>query len=60
MNKFPSGAQSDFLNMNFLHTFLQIEASKLFSNVEDIYEVNLAFWTDHLSKVVENVSIFPL
>lgn len=36
----------------------QIEASKLFNNVEQIYEVNLAFWTEHLSKVVEYVSVF--
>ncbi|XP_078373411.1 uncharacterized protein LOC144657010 isoform X4 [Oculina patagonica] len=32
----------------------EIEASKLFSNVEEIYEVNLVFWSEHLSKVVEN------
>lgn len=32
---------------------LEIDASKLFNNVEQIYEVNLAFWTEHLSTVVE-------
>ena len=40
--------------------FEQIEASKLFSNVEEIYEVNFEFWTEYLSKAVENVSSFPL
>ena len=36
----------------------QVEDFKLFSNVEDIYTVNLAFWMAHLSRVVENVSNF--
>lgn len=44
---------------SFIFLFEQIESSKLFSNVEEIYEVNLEFWTEHLSKVVENVSTLP-
>ncbi|XP_073248513.1 uncharacterized protein [Porites lutea] len=32
----------------------EIEGSKLFSNVEDIYTVNLAFWMANLSGIVEN------
>ena len=39
-----------------IHFFFQIEGSKLFSNVEEIYTVNLAFWMANLSRVVENVS----
>ena len=39
-----------------IHFFVQIEGSKLFSNVEDIYTVNLAFWMANLSGIVENVS----
>ena len=39
-----------------IHFFVQIEGSKLFSNVEEIYTVNLAFWMANLSRVVENVS----
>ena len=46
-----------FFIINLFLLLLQIEASKLFSNVEEIYEVNLAFWTEHLSKVIENVSL---
>ncbi|XP_068700278.1 pleckstrin homology domain-containing family G member 5-like isoform X4 [Montipora foliosa] len=38
--------------------FLQeIEDSKLFSNIEDIYTVNMAFWMANLSKVVENARL---
>ena len=31
---------------------------RLFSNIEEIYEVNLSFWLDCLSQVVINVSTF--
>ena len=47
------------LQCNFytiIHFFVQIEGSKLFSNVVEIYTVNLAFWMADLSRVVENVS----
>lgn len=43
---------------NFFFFLLQIEDNKLFSNIEEIYTINLAFWMANLSKVVENVSNF--
>lgn len=47
------------VDINFILIIsLQIEASKLFSNIEEIYTINLAFWMANLSKVVENVSNF--
>jgi len=46
--------------MGSIFLFEQIEAFKLFSNVEEIYEVNFEFWTEYLSKAVENVSTFAL
>ena len=53
-NKKWGTLQSNFYTI--IHFFVQIEGSKLFSNVEEIYTVNLAFWMADLSRVVENVS----
>lgn len=36
---------------------LEIEDNKLFSNIEEIYTINLAFWMANLSKVVENARV---
>ncbi|KAK2551185.1 Pleckstrin homology domain-containing family G member 5 [Acropora cervicornis] len=36
---------------------LEIEDNKLFSNIEEIYTINLAFWMANLSKVVENTLV---